>query len=285
MRPGIYIVLLYALLAAACGNELPVPDDGIPEIVESYVESVGTDSALLAATVSDGNLVSRCGFHIYLKGSNLHLTCEAVCRDNSFRATATGLRPDTGYELEAFIENGKGLSIKSERHPFVTLEDDSGLPSYSYSFESFLLREYDTDHDGTLSTEEALAVTKMEVFTDSIPSINRLGRFPNLDSLTCRPHRLNYKSLLKELDISENPAMSYLSAVRNDMESISFPENSELRYANLGFNNFITLDLSRLSKLEYVNVTGCYKLQTIYLAKGQNPEISRNTTITIIHND
>lgn len=285
MRPLVPILLLSILLASACGDQFPVPENEVPVITETFVESVGTDSALLVATVSNGDLVYRCGFHIYLKGSDLHLSCDAVCKDNSFRASVIGLRPDTGYELEAFIDNGNGLNIKSDRHPFVTLEDDFGLPSYSLDFESFLLREFDTDHDGTLSTEEALAVKEMTVYTDSIPSINRLGRFRNLNSLTCRPHRMNCKSLLRELDLSENPAISYLDAIRNDMESISFPENSEIRHLNLGFNNFITLDLTRLKKLEVLNVTGCYKLETLYLAKGLNVYLSQNTSINIIYND
>ena len=265
---------LWFLLAASCGPG-DLPQSGVmPSIEAAHVESITTQSALLSATVSDGSLIESCGFYVYQTGTAVCLVFKTDCKDNSFTVVADGLLPDTGYEFEAFVDNGKGLSVKSSRHPFVTLEEDPSLPSYAFSFETFLLREFDTDHDGTLSTEEALAVTKMTVNTDSIPSITRLERFQNLDTLICRPHRMTYKSLLKELDLSGNPRMRYLNAIRNDMETISFPKDSELRYVNIGFNNYVTLDLSTLLKAEYVNLTGCHRLQTVYLAKGQQINLS-----------
>ncbi|MBO4566382.1 MAG: hypothetical protein J5695_04055 [Bacteroidales bacterium] len=285
MKQRILIVCIVSFLLASCGQEPLPPETGMPEILETYVESVTIDGAMLMATVSDGSLVEQCGFCVYQAGTSQCLTYNAVCKDNSFSVFANGLRPDTGYEFEAYIDNGNGLSIKSERHPFVTLEADPALPSYAYSFETFVLREFDTDNDGVLSTEEALAVRSMTVSTDSIPSITQLERFQNLDTLICRPHRMTYKSLLKELDLSGNPGIRYLNAVRNDMETISFPQNSELRYVNIGFNNYVTLDLSTLLRTEYVNLTGCHRLETIYLAKGQQIEITGASDATIIYYD
>ena len=285
MKLRFLIACALSVLQASCGLEPLPPETGKPEILDAYVESVTIDGAMLKATVSDGGLVEQCGFHLYQMGSAQSMTYNAVCTDNTFAVFANGLRPDTGYEFEAFVDNGNGLSIKSERHPFVTLEADSGLPSYAFSFETFALREFDTNHDGVLSTEEALAVRSMTVSTDSIPSITHLERFNNLDTLICRPHRMTYKSLLRDLDLSGNPSMRYLNAVRNDMETISFPQNSELRYVNIGFNNYVTLDLSTLLKTEYVNLTGCHRLQTIYLAKGQKIEITGASSATIIYYD
>jgi hypothetical protein len=262
-----------------CCTQAELPQGGAtPQIEDVRVETVGTDCALLWAEVSDGRLAAVCGFHVYQTGSTQALRYETACEGNEFSALADGLRPDTGYEFEAFVENGKGLSVKSKRVPFATLAGEPGEPSYAFSFETFLLREFDKNHDGILSTEEALAVRKMTVHTDSIPSINHLERFQNLDTLTCRPHRMTYKSLLKELDLSGNPAMRYLNAIRNDMETISFPKDSELRFVNIGFNNFVTLDLSTLLKAEYVNLTGCHRLKTVYLAKGQSIRLTTDSS-------
>ena len=273
-RKGFITIGLTILMTAACGQvDLPRAEE-MPKILDAYVESVTIDGATLTATVSDGSLVDKCGFYVYPAGNAQCLIYGAVCADNVFSVFANGLQPDTGYEFEAYVDNGKGLSVKSERHPFVTLEADPSLPSYAFSFETFVLREFDTNRDGTLSTEEALAVRNMTVHTDSIPSINHLERFQNLDTLFCRPHRMTYKSLLKELDLSGNPEMRYLNAIRNDMETISFPPESELRYVNIGFNNFVTVDLRSLLKAKYINLTGCHRLQTIYLSKGQDTKIS-----------
>lgn len=275
MKSVRYILVLGGILgmALSCGKPLPRPAE-LPTILRATVESVSTDGALLSAEVSESTLVAACGFYVTQNGTTQSIRVEAGLSGNSFAAMAGGLRPDTGYEFEAFVENGRGLSVKSGRQPFVTLPPDSDLPSYSMTFETFILREFDTDKDGTLSEQEALAVRKMTVPTDSIASAPGLGRFRNLDTLIIRPHRMTLKSLLKELDLTGNPAMRYLNAVRNDMLSIQFPKQSELHHANIGFNNYTTLDLSTLLKTEYVNLTGCHRLQTVYLGKDQQIELT-----------
>ena len=275
MKTVRFILMLGAVLGMAfsCTVSLPRPAE-LPAIVRATVESVSTDGALLSAEVSDGTLVAGCGFYVTQNGTTQSMRVDAECNGNAFGAMASGLRPDTGYEFEAFVENGRGMSVKSGRQPFVTLSTDPDLPSYSMTFEAFILREFDADKDGTLSEQEALAVRKMTVPTDSIASAPNLGRFRNLDTLIIRPHRMTLKSLLKELDLSGNPAMRNLNAVRNDMLTIQFPKESELRYANIGFNNYTTLDLSTLLKVEYINLTGCHRLQTVYLGKDQQIELT-----------
>ena len=285
MKTRCFLAILAIVLACACGqNGLPQAG-GIPEITDTYVDNVSDDGALLCAKVSDSGLVGLCGFHVYQKGSSQAMRYETSCENNSFSVMADGLRPDTVYEFEAFIENGKGLIIKSERHLFTTLEGTPGEPSYSMSFEEFVLREFDTNHDGTLSEEEALKVRKMTVHTDSIASLTHLERFRNLETLICHPHRISSKSLMRELDLSGNPALKDVNAIRNDMEDIIFPENSELVNLNIGFNNFITLDLRPLHKLKELNLTGCHKLQTVYLWSWQNVNIASNSSFNIIRKD
>ena len=282
-----YLLAILAILLTPCAcTQGVLPQAGsIPEITDTYVDIVSDDGALLCAKVSETGLVATCGFHVYQRGSTQAMRYETSCEGNMFSVMADGLRPETGYEFEAFVENGKGLIVKSERHLFTTLEGAPGEPSYSMSFEEFVLREFDTDHDGTLSEEEALKVKKMTVYTDSIACLTHLERFRNLETLLCHPHRISAKSLMRELDLSGNPALKKVNAIRNDMETIMFPQDSEIIDLNIGFNNFITLDLRPLRNLKDLNLIGCHMLRTVYLWSWQNVTIYSNTSFNIIRED
>ncbi|MBR5043598.1 MAG: hypothetical protein IKX67_10245 [Bacteroidales bacterium] len=245
-----------------------------PVIETVSCDAVTFDSATLTASVTNMNLVAGCGFTVVSTSDNRQYVFDGIPGSDGFSITATGLQAKTEYNFSAFILNGSGMRIDSAPSSFTTLETQT--PPAPLSFLQYLLRLHDTDGDGTLGDEEALAITELNIPTDSISTAPELKRLKNLEKLTARPHLLGLQSLMKELDISENLKLKELRAPRNDMERIIFPpEGSELTSIHINYNKLHEIDLRPLKKLytatvnangtRYLDISGLDELEGITL--------------------
>ena len=83
------------------------------------------------------------------------------------------------------------------------------------AFKSCLLRAYDVDSDGVLSTKEAANVTRIEASGCGVKDMSGLAeKFPNLTYLDCSDNEL------VDLDLSGLVALTYLDCSDNDLSSI-----------------------------------------------------------------
>lgn len=111
-------------------------------------------------------------------------------------------------------------------------------------FRVLCLQIADTNHDGTISKEEALAVTKIDCtpkasYVQTIESLEGLHYFANLEELHCKIQRL------ASLDVSGNP---------------------RLRVIGCAFNPLTTLDVSMCTQLEMLVCCDC-RLETLRLPR------------------
>ncbi len=107
------------------------------------------------------------------------------------------------------------------------------------AFKAYLLKNFDSDKDGVLSTKEAAAVTKIEASGLGIKAMPEIATaFPNLTWLDCSDNQLT------ELPVEKLTGLTHLDC---------------------SGNNLSTLDITLLGKLETFDATGNNALTAIYV--------------------
>ncbi len=194
-----------------------------------------------------------------------------------------------------------------EPKPAPVLPPSGGIVITDDNFEAYLLSLCDANGDKAISTAEAQSVKSMDFCTDNIIYLDGIQYFTNLNSLSARGSV--WKGRLTCEDFSKNTSLSYLDCSFNQIEDMNLPSGLEtlicrfnkletlklqgsgkLRkldcYGNYldtidlskctsleeftcGLNNFTTLDLSCNLKLNYLDLSDCNNLKTVYLSRGQ----------------
>jgi hypothetical protein len=124
-------------------------------------------------------------------------------------------------------------------------------------FYKFLLENFDTNKDGTISPEEANAVTQIdysggdgEFFT----SLKGFEYFPNLEKLhLIRIYYNDYENLL-DLDVSKNAALTELNIRFANIKTVNVSGNPLLKVLRANDLELKTLDLSHNTQLKFLDV-------------------------------
>jgi hypothetical protein len=162
--------------------------------------------------------------------------------------------------------------LKSESiHETILIKQQASeiVPLLDAHFKAYCVENFDINHDGELSYDEALLVTSIDVKTESIASLEGIEFFENLQSLTCIP---DYRSveygnpikffnskneeiigLLTNLDISHNLQLQYLNCEGNQLTIIDVSHNAALIDFNSKYNPLTTLDVSHNISLANLN--------------------------------
>ncbi len=93
----------------------------------------------------------------------------------------------------------------------------------------------DTNHDGEISYEEALAVTKLNLSNQNITTFPELVYFPNVDTLIVTNNQIN------NLNLHDLTQLQYLDANQNQLSSIDFTKNDSLKFVNISNNQINTI--------------------------------------------
>lgn len=140
-------------------------------------------------------------------------------------------------------------------------------------FREYVLANIDTDNDGRISNEEALAVTKIDVSkTSSTPDDEKISKvvgieyFTNLEELDCSYNRI------VSLNMSQNPALKILRCYANRLTNLYVAENPQLTHLWCYANQLAYLDLSKCPDLTYVVCTE-NPLRAIYVRQEQEVKI------------
>lgn len=255
----IFIFLLSFVIS--CEQENGSEEFLAPEIVSATAVVDGTEANLICS-LSDAR-VESCGFmYGVLGGDKTMVTCRLS--SSAFSSTIARLTPGATYEWYAFVRAGDN-EIRSQTSTFKVPESVNADPDPAEGldriiipdpyFRRYLLENFDTDSDGTLSEEEALIVRKIDVVTDKISSMKGIEYFKNLDSLLCRGADIDeyddvgHPGLLDSLDVSANRKLRYLACDKNMLRSLNISDNPFLEQVLCSYNLLETIDLSAVPRL------------------------------------
>ena len=122
------------------------------------------------------------------------------------------------------------------------------IPIPDAVFKAYLIENFDTDKDGSISIVEAAAITSISVTTDDIQSLEGIEFFLNLTELECEGSS-NYSGSLPLLDVSKNTKLQLLYCTDNQLTHIDVSNNPELRKFSCIRNHLSELDVSHNPKL------------------------------------
>ena len=124
------------------------------------------------------------------------------------------------------------------------------------NFKAYLVANFDTDGDGEISYEEALAITMIDVDTDNIESLAGIEHMANLTELNCEgPFVMSGyepeegRGKLKTLDVSKNTKLTKLYCGFNQFSSLDLTSNVLLERLRCAGNDLNNLDVSKNTEL------------------------------------
>lgn len=257
--------------------------------------TAGRTSAQLECVLSSSNGIVETGFYLNYDGGSFR--CNGVVRGNTIQVSINDLVPNTTYSGRFFISNGT-LEISSESIEFHTTNGEAPINIEDPVFRRYLLREYDRNGDGELSRAELSAISRVDVSTDSISSLQGIEYMPYLRNLIAISNygqaagwltQLNlknnvqleelivYGNRLETLDVSMLPYLFKFNCAQNYLSSIDVSSNSELTMFWCNDNYISELDLSNNDKIEELWVSSNLSIRKLDLP---NPGIIRDFTIS-----
>lgn len=123
------------------------------------------------------------------------------------------------------------------------------------NFKAYLVANFDTDGDGEISKEEALAITEIIVGTKDIESLAGIEHMANLTELRCEGPWSSFEpeedpeGKLKTLDVSKNVNLTILYCGFNQLTSLDVTNNPKIEQLRCAGNNLNSLDVSKNTEL------------------------------------
>ena len=324
IRPGaVYVVRSY-FSNGHYRKTSPVLTVTAPLTSAATLNEVTSENNRLVASIRDdgGRTVREVGFCWAEvsdpKAIRKHRIPAELGSDGSFFLDFSAFEPGKTYYILAYAENATAsnevfgysrtpLEIKvSDEFP-VTIEDPS--------FARYLVANFDSNHDGILSTKEIPAITAIDVNTDDIYSLRGIEMMPDLEWVACRgtsagsgklttidlSHNPKIKTLycdnnqLGGLDVSSLPDLARLSCPGNGLTGIDLSANQDITWLDVSDNGLTSLDVSDLFRLVYLD---CRNNQLTALDVSGNPylatllcdenrltalDVSLNQDLTVLH--
>lgn len=172
------------------------------------------------------------------------------------------------------------------------------------NFKAYMIKNFDTDGDGEISYEEALAITMIDVDTDNIESLAGIEHMANLTELNCEgPFVMSGyepeegRGKLKTLDVSKNTKLTKLYCGFNQFSSLDLTSNVLLERLRCAGNDLNNLDVTKNTELtrltaynnhlSSIDVSNNTKLEVIDLSNNQikSIDISKNESLATFNCD
>ena len=209
-------------------------------------------------------------------------------------------------KFETFTEEGtyerkRALEIKradfiafgSALDGSVTYEKKTGaIPVEDAAFKDYLVNNFDTDGDGEISYEEAASITKVWLNTDHVESMQGIEYMEALDTLYCNGKA---SGRLKNLDVSNNKLLTFLSCGNNQLIDLIVSGGIALEHLSCENNLLTCLDVSNLSflrsllcssnQLSELNLSNNTQLTGLNCSNNllSNLDLSNNELLTGLH--
>ncbi len=241
-------------------------------------------------TVTGSNSVAMtlpsAGITLSDEPTDFYMVIPAQTYSNGFKLIVSAENSSTIKETtSAVVFAGSVLREVSAEIEFV-----NGINIPDPNFKAYILENFDTNTDGILTQEEADLITRIEVPTNNIESIEGIEYFTNLQELLVNGTYQNgaYVGKLTSLDVSSNLALTNLECSNNKLTNLDVSMNTALRklwcsgnsltslnvsknlyLENLDFaaNQLTSLDVSKNTELYYLN---CYRNQLSSLDVSNN---------------
>lgn len=211
---------------------------------------------------------------------NLPITDVTASEDGILTVTASGSQMDLEFFRSGLSANvrllvNSGSTLKCSEYfnliPWMT----GWISVPDANFKNYLIYNFDTDGDGEISKEEALAVRKIDIAASllTIRSLSGIENFTNIEKLNCSSNCITSLCLgaltnLKELDCSRNRITSH------DLNTLTKLEKLDCSYnliTSLDFNNMTSLKSLNASNnsLERIDLKGCTGLTSLDCSKNR----------------
>ena len=119
------------------------------------------------------------------------------------------------------------------------------------NFRKYIIDTFDLNRNGKLSLTEAAVITRIEVVTDNIKSLQGIEYMSALTYLFAGPSAHGSgQGQLTSLNLSNNKALKYLDCRSNQLNSLNVTHNSNLKEFKCWNNKLEVLDVSANTALE-----------------------------------
>ena len=153
------------------------------------------------------------------------------------------------------VENGGGDEPTQPEHPEQPPQQEVNIPDST--FRAWLLWNYDSDKDGHLADTEAEAITKIELSTDNISTLEGIQGFPNLNYLHAqgtRKDETNYGKLT-QVDLTGNPKLRHIHLIHNHISKLNLGDQPDLDYLSIDYNEVTEIDVKSFQRLTLLQVS------------------------------
>ena len=171
--------------------------------------------------------------------------------------------PDTQSEAALAQVSGEGENGIAVQSAGVAI-DNTNFPDANFRT---VVKNFDTNKDGSLSDTEIAAVEEIECVSKKISDLTGISHFTALKSLTCRNNQLT------TLDVSKNTALEELDCYNNQLTKLDVSKNTSLKILKCNYNQLTTLDVSKNTALTELR-SNINQLTTL--------DVSKNTALTFI---
>ena len=174
----------------------------------------------------------------------------------------------TNYATEIVKVTQHGL------YGFSNIPEDMSAAFPDPNFRNYVLSKFDSNGDGILSGEEALAVTSMDVSSKKLVTLDGIQYFPNLEYLDCSTNnltdlRLSYNTKLITLRCTYNKLILFSVNGCTALESLLYLAGNEdtLQTIDISGTALKSFDcsgsISSKGQLTSLIIRGCSKLETL----------------------
>ena len=248
----------------------------------------------------------NCANGVKLTGTNTDFLMVVPAQKYTGGFTIT-ISTDQGAVVKA-VKSDVTLS-RSVLYPIKTFEckidhSKDNIVFEDANFKAYMIKNFDTDGDGEISYEEALAITMIDVDTDNIESLAGIEHMANLTELNCEgPFVMSGyepeegRGKLKTLDVSKNTKLTKLYCGFNQFSSLDLTSNVLLERLRCAGNDLNNLDVSKNTELtrltaynnhlSSIDVSNNTKLEVIDLSNNQikSIDISKNESLATFNCD
>ena len=188
-----------------------------------------------------------------------------------------GYMPESTKSIGGFTANAAEVAAESVEI------NETNFPDAI--FRKYVAENFDKDGDGVLSAEEIAKATYISVINSGISDLTGIDNLINLKTLDCNNNNL------KNLDISNNTALTTLFCEYTELTSLNISNNTSLKKLYCSHSNLETLDVSNntelvdlycdYNQLKTLDVSNNTKLENLSCEKNQltSLDVSNNTAL------
>ena len=264
------------------------------------------DKMLTMSSDAEATVKLNCANGVKLTGTSTDFLMVVPAQKYTGGFTIT-INTDQGAVVKA-VKSDVTLS-RSVLYPIKTFEckidhSKDNIVFEDANFKAYMIKNFDTDGDGEISYEEALAITMIDVDTDNIESLAGIEHMANLTELNCEgPFVMSGyepeegRGKLKTLDVSKNTKLTKLYCGFNQFSSLDLTSNVLLERLRCAGNDLNNLDVSKNTELtrltaynnhlSSIDVSNNTKLEVIDLSNNQikSIDISKNESLATFNCD